>query len=399
MTTAGRITWLLGAIALTVPSLVFKFGGLHASPPVEAVIFGAAVLGASFLLSWAAEVAQLEMSQALALAILALIAILPEYAVDLYFAWRAAEDPIYGHYAAANMTGANRLLVGLGWPVIVWLFWARWRRRSIQLAEGDMVAVQFLAVATLYAFAIAAVGKFWWLDTVVLVGIFGWYLAKTAGMGMEEPELVGPALMISRLRRKWRLVANIALFVFSGTVIFLAAEPFAESLIETGHHFGVDEFLLVQWIAPLASEAPEFIIAAMWTLRRHATMAMSALISSKVNQWTLLIGTISVVYSISAGRIAPLELDLQQRHEIFLTAAQSLFAVVMLCDRQLNWWQAGLLFLPFAVQLFVPHWRVEVAWAYLALAAVWGVHYRHHLIDLVPGRRVSSRPPGPGSGS
>ncbi|HEU4464166.1 MAG TPA: sodium:calcium antiporter, partial [Gemmatimonadota bacterium] len=341
-----------------------------------------------FLLSWAAEVAQLEMSQALALAILALIAILPEYAVDLYFAWRAAEDPIYGHYAAANMTGANRLLVGLGWPVIVWLFWARWRRKSIRLAQGDMVAVQFLAVATLYAFVIAAVGKFWWLDTVVLVGIFGWYLAKTGTMGMEEPELVGPALMISRLRRKWRIVANVALFVFSGGVIFLAAEPFAESLIETGHHFGVDEFLLVQWIAPLASEAPEFIIAAMWTLRRHATMAMSALISSKVNQWTLLIGTISVVYSISAGRIAPLELDLQQRHEIFLTAAQSLFAVVMLCDRELSWWQAGLLFLPFAVQLFVPHWRVEVAWAYLALAAVWGVHYRHHLKDLLPGGRT-----------
>jgi cation:H+ antiporter len=399
MTSAGRVTWLMSAIALTVPSLVFRLAGLHASPPVEAAVFGAAVLGASFLLSWAAEVAQLEMSQALALAILALIAILPEYAVDLYFAWRAAEDPVYGHYAAANMTGANRLLVGLGWPVIVWLFWARWRRKSIQLGDGDMVAVQFLAVATLYAFAIAAVGRFWWLDTVVLVGIFGWYLAKTGSMGMEEPELVGPALMISRLRRKWRIVANVALFVFSGGVIFLAAEPFAESLIETGHHFGVDEFLLVQWIAPLASEAPEFIIAAMWTLRRHATMAMSALISSKVNQWTLLIGTISVVYSISAGRIAPLQLDLQQRHEIFLTAAQSLFAVVMLCDRELNWWQAGLLFVPFAVQLFVPHWRLEVAWAYLVLAAVWGIHYRHHLLDLVPGRRGASRSASPGSGS
>jgi cation:H+ antiporter len=386
MTTAGRITWLLGAIALTIPSLVFKFAGLHASPPVEALIFGAAILGASFLLSWAAEVAQLEISQALALAILALIAILPEYAVDLYFAWRAAEDPIYGHYAAANMTGANRLLVGLGWPVIVWLFWARWRRKSIQLAVGDMVAVQFLAVATLYAFAIAAVGKFWWLDTVVLVGLFGWYLVKTAGMGMEEPELVGPALMISRLRRKWRLVANIALFAFAGVVIFLAAEPFAESLIETGHHFGVDEFLLVQWIAPLASEAPEFIIAAMWTLRRHATMAMSALISSKVNQWTLLIGTISVVYSISAGRIAPLELDIQQRHEIFLTAAQSLFAVVMLSDRELTWWQAGLLFVPFAVQLMVPAWRIEVAVVYLAMTVIWGFHYRRHLAALLPGR-------------
>lgn len=387
----GRFAWLVGASAITVPSLVFKFGGMHASPPTEALIFGAAVLGASFLLSWAAEIAQLEMSQALALAILALIAILPEYAVDLYFAWRAAEDPIYGHYAAANMTGANRLLVGLGWPVIVWLFWARWRRPAIQLGEGDMVAVQFLAIATLYAFVIAAVGKFWWLDIVVLVGMFLWYLVRTGTMSSEEPELVGPAALISLLRRKWRIAANVALFVFSGLVIFFAAEPFAESLIETGHHFGIDEFLLVQWVAPLASEAPEFIIAAMWTMRRHATMAMSALISSKVNQWTLLIGTISLVYSISAGRIAPLVLDVQQRHEIFLTAAQSLFAIVMLADRQLTWWQALLLFAPFAVQLFIPHWRMEVAYVYLGLALVWGVHYRHHMLALLPGRRPRAR--------
>lgn len=382
----GRFAWLTGAFALTIPGLVFKFGGLHASPPVEALIFGFGVLGASFLLSWAAEIAQLEMSQALALALLALIAILPEYAVDLYFAWRAAEDPIYGQYAAANMTGANRLLVGLGWPAIVWLFWARWRQRTIQLGEGDMVAVRFLAIAPLYAFVIAAVGKFWWLDTVVLVSIFVWYLIRTGRLSSEEPELVGPALLISRLSRARRIAANVALFLFSGVVIFLAAEPFAESLIETGHHFEIDEFLLVQWVAPLASEAPEFIIAAMWTMRRHATMAMSALISSIVNQWTLLVGTISVVYSISAGRVAPLVLDVQQRHEIFLTAAQSMFAVVMLSDRQLTWWQAALLFAPFATQLLVPHWRVQVAYVYLALAVVWGVHYRHHLLALLPGR-------------
>jgi cation:H+ antiporter len=382
-----RSIWLVGAIAITVPSLVFKIGGMASTPPREALIFGLAILGAAFLLSWAAEIAQMEMSQALALAILALIAILPEYAVDLYFAWRAAEDPVYGHYAAANMTGANRLLVGLGWPVIVWLFWARWRRKSIQLAESDMIAVQFLAVATLYAFVIAALGRFWWLDTVVLVGLFLWYLVRTGSIASVEPELVGPALLISRLPRGLRITANILLFVFSGLVIFLAAEPFAESLIETGDHFGIDEFLLVQWVAPLASEAPEFIIAAMWTMRRHATMAMSALISSKVNQWTLLIGTISLVYSISAGRVAALQLDLQQRHEIFLTAAQSLFAVVMLADRQLTWWQAGLLFAPFAVQLMIPHWRLEVAYVYLALAVIWGVHYRHHMLALLPGRK------------
>ncbi|HEY7473080.1 MAG TPA: sodium:calcium antiporter [Gemmatimonadota bacterium] len=392
---AGRFVWLTAALLMTAPSLVFKLRGLEASPPAEALLFGCGILGASFLLSWAAEVAQMEMSQALALALLALIAILPEYAVDLYFAWRAAEDPIYGNYAAANMTGANRLLVGLGWPVIVWLFWLRWRQPSIHLGDGDMVAVQFLVIAPLYAFVIAIVGKFWWLDTVILVSIFAWYLIRTGRMSTEEPELVGPAKLVSLLPRAWRIVTNVVMFLFAGVIIFLAAEPFAESLIDTGHHFHIDEFLLVQWVAPLASEAPEFIIAAMWTMRRHATMAMSALISSIVNQWTLLIGTISLVYSISAGRVAPLVLDLQQRHEIFLTAAQSLFAVVMLSDRELSWWQALLLFAPFALQLMVPHWRMPVAYTYLAMAFVCGVIYRRHLLRLLPGHRRRMPAMGP----
>ncbi|HUF90654.1 MAG TPA: sodium:calcium antiporter [Gemmatimonadota bacterium] len=389
MKNTGKVAWLVGTVALTIPSLSFVLGGVHASPLVAAIVFGAGILGAAFLLSWAAEVSQMEISQAFALAILALIAILPEYAVDLYFAWRAAKDPIYGQYAAANMTGANRLLVGLGWPVVVWLFWARWKQPAIRLAASDMVAVRFLLVATLYAFVIAWLGKFWWPDIVVLIGLFAWYLSRTMKMGVHEPELVGPAHLISQLPRRSRLTANIGLFVFAGIVIFLAAEPFAESLIDTGHHFGIDEFLLVQWIAPLASEAPEFIIAALWTWRRHATMALSALISSKVNQWTLLIGTISVVYSISAGGIKPLVLDLQQQQEIFLTAAQSLFAVVMLSDRNLSWWQAALLFIPFAVQLVLPHSRMDVAYVYLGLALVWGVFYRHHLLRLLTGRMTS----------
>ncbi|CAN5127410.1 sodium:calcium antiporter [soil metagenome] len=378
--------WLLGASALTVPGLVHKALGLTASPPVEAIIFGGGILGAAFLLSWAAEVAQLEVSQAFALALLALIAILPEYAVDLYFAWRAAEDPIYGNYTSANMTGANRLLVGFGWPVIVWLFWLRWRRGAVHLEESDHIAVRFLAIAPFYGFVIAWVGAFRWIDAAILIPLFGWYLYRTSEVGTVEPELVGPALLISRLRRSRRVVVNLLLFVFSGLVIFFAAEPFAEALIDSGEHLGIDEFLLIQWIAPLASEAPEFIIAAMWTMRRHATMAMSALISSTVNQWTLLIGTISLVYSISAGELRPLALDIQQRHEIFLTAALSLFAAVLLSNRRLAWWEAFLLFLPFAVQLAVPHLRVAIGILYLVMAVVWGIYYRRYLFALLPGR-------------
>jgi hypothetical protein len=75
-------------------------------------------------------------------------------------------------------------------------------------------------------------------------------------------------------------------------------------------------------------------------------------------------------------------MDLQQRHEIFLTAALSIFAVVALSDRRLTCWQTLFLFVPFATQLALPDLRWPVAWVYLGLAVVWGFFDRRHLVAL-----------------
>ena len=75
------------------------------------------------------------MSQGLALTVLALIAVLPEYAVDFTFAWKAGEDPDkFAPLALANMTGGNRLLIGIGWSMVVLL--AAWRMTSIAREQG-----------------------------------------------------------------------------------------------------------------------------------------------------------------------------------------------------------------------------------------------------------------------
>ena len=57
--------------------------------------------------------------------------------------------------------------------------------------------------------------------------------------------------------------------------ILVCAEPFAESLIGAGAQLGIDQFLLVQWLAPLASEAPEFIIATIFAARGKSTAAIA----------------------------------------------------------------------------------------------------------------------------
>src|SRR6201998_4475327 len=101
------------------PAVVVRILGLHPDPVAALLVFGAAVVAASFLLAWAAEAAQIDVSGGLAIAILALVAVLPEHAVGLYYAYVCCHNADYTQYAAANMTGSNRLLMGLGWPVVV----------------------------------------------------------------------------------------------------------------------------------------------------------------------------------------------------------------------------------------------------------------------------------------
>ena len=151
-----------------------------------------------------------------------------------------------------------------------------------------------------------------------------------------------------------RRITVLVIMAFSALVIFASAEPFAEGLVETGEKLGVSEFLLIQWIAPLASEAPEVILAIMLTLRGRASVGMGALISSKVNQWTLLIGTLPVAWAVGSGNwsfLSGLPLDGRQQQEIFLTAAQSAFAVVAFLNLRLERPEALALFLLFGIQL------------------------------------------------
>ena len=64
------------------------------------------------------------------------------------------------------------------------------------------------------------------------------------------------------MSRRARRISVLSMFAVAGVVILLVAEHFAESLVETGTELGIDEFLLVQWLAPLASEAPELLVRA-----------------------------------------------------------------------------------------------------------------------------------------
>ncbi|OIO02837.1 MAG: sodium:proton exchanger [Desulfovibrionaceae bacterium CG1_02_65_16] len=351
-----KVLPLILAACITLPGLWLKLSGVHLAPPPAALLSGLAILGASFLLLWACDVAQMDIPQTLALAVVALIAVLPEYAVDMYFTWQAGKNPQsdYAHYAIANMTGANRLLIGVAWSALAAIHWFKARRR-ITLDVEQRTEVLFLGLATAYAFVIPLKGSLAWYDGIVFLALYGWYIRLASQRPCQECELEGPAELIGALPRNRRRAAVAGLFLFAAGVILASAELFSENLVASGKVFGINEFVLVQWLAPIASEAPEFIVAIMFVLRGQAATAMGSLLSSKLNQWTLLVGMIPGVYGLASGGFAhPLPLGPYQMHELFLTAAQSLFAVALLARLSLGPGAAALLFCMFTGQLVGP---------------------------------------------
>lgn len=389
--------YLLMAVLATVPGLFVRFTSPHLAHPLEALLFGTAVVGAAFLLAWAAEAAQLDISAGLAIAVLAFIAVLPEYAVDMVFAWKGGKS--YAEFgrqcgpkggdpdshpcslALANMTGSNRLLIGIGWSLVMFLAWVQWRKRKmatreIKLERSHSVEVSYLALASIYALTLPLKGSLTLVDAVVLITIFVAYTWRIARAPAEEPHLVGPALIIGALPTARRRGVVLLMLIFAAAVILASAEHFAEALVATGQSAGIDEFLLVQWLAPLASEAPELLVAGLYAWRLNTGNGLGTLVSSKVNQWTLLVGTLPIVFALASGSLHGLPLGTLQREELLLTGAQAFFAIAILANLSMNTKETmvlfGLFWAQFIVGAAVPDRlvtleRVGVAGVYIVL--------------------------------
>ena len=384
-----RKLWIPIAVAILaiVPAIFFRAIGWRPDPILDAAVFGIAILAAGFMLSWGAETAEGQISAGLILAVVAIITVLPEYAVDIYYAWRAGQAPQsnYVHYAAANMTGANRLLVGVAWPLLVLLHWWRSRDRGIPLTPVSSVEIAFLLLPSLYAFTILLKDRIAPLDAAVLVGMFVLYLWRVTKLPKvrdeNDDEEPGLAAEIERLPagQQWALMIGLA--GVAAAVIFVSAEPFAEAMVSSGRVLGINEFLLIQWLAPLASEAPAVTVAILFVLSNRAAAGLTTMISDKINQWTLLVGMLPIAMSVGAGSLMELPLDARQHEEFFLTAAQSLFGLALLLRLRLGLIGALALAVLFSVQVGLAFsFREDEAltirtltwlgWSYLVLTAV-----------------------------
>ncbi len=363
-------------LALGMAGAAVRFSGARLDPQVESLIFGVGIIAGAVLLSWAAEVAQLDVSASLAIAALALIAVMPEYTVEAVIAWDAGQsykllEATDGavtkemSLAAANVTGSNRLLIGIGWSAVIIIFWLK-RRAELDMRGLLTLELPTLAAAILLTILISLFKMIpIWL-AAVFMGTYIFYLWRSSTKESEEPDLVGASAMIGSFRPLYRRMWVIGLFIYSASVILIAAEPFVHGLKATGESLGISEFLIIQWIAPLASESPEIIVAVLFSLRSNPNNGLTALISSQVNQLTLLVGSIVLVFSVSAGQALNFPLDYfepsgffsrlftefgLQSSEFLLTAAAATFGLVLISTRVIKLWHGLILLGVFAAYM------------------------------------------------
>src|SRR4051812_564959 len=340
------------------------------------------MLLSAFLVAWGAEAAQFLISQGLALAILAWLQTLPEFAVEAVIAWDAGRNPERGHLAIANLTGAIRLLLGLGWPMIYCVFAVSGRRRGdptltpIKLQPEHAVEVLGLVPPLLYFVIIVWKQSISWVDAAILLLLYIGYLVILLFNPPHNIEELNDAPRVSqwayRLGGVRQKLAIGGLFVAGGFLLYVTAHPFLESMLAVASVFGVSQFVLVQWVAPFLSEFPEKVSAFLWARRvSHAPMALMNMVSSNINQWTVLAAMIPIVYGYShyhhTGVWADFQFDTEQRVEIVLTLLQTLLGMAVLANMEFDWFDATALFLLWVVQFLAPHLREEVSVAY----AVW----------------------------
>jgi cation:H+ antiporter len=351
--------------------------------PLAALWTFPAMIGAAFIVAWGAEAAEFLMSQGLALAILALIQTMPEFAVEAVIAWKAGKNPDMVHLAIANFTGSLRLLTGFGWPMIyaVAAFYSRKRRGkplgAIVLADDHAIEVLGLLPPLSYFVVVWAKGSLSLVDAVFLIGSYVVYLVVLLRMPprpetLEEDEEV-PAVSRWALSftgwKRWMAVGG--LFVVGGGIIFAVAEPFLTSMMGLAASLGISQFVFIQWVAPFISEFPEKTSAFAWARRiTRAPVALMNMVSSNINQWGVLSGLLAVVYCVSHGDTSALPFDEFQRLEILLTILQAFLGWIFLASMSFSAYEAVGLFALWVIQFAVPSLRHDMIWVYAAWIVV-----------------------------
>ncbi len=326
---------------------------------LDTIGLGIGVIGAAFLLAWAADAGEAVFSGGLVLAVIALVAVLPEFVIETRFAYTQQAELV-----TANLTGATRLLLtgATALPLVV-AFIARRRRQAVasfHLATTRRLELGMLLITSFFAMQIVAFRSLTVVDGVILIALYILYARRIRGTPEEEPAVLGvPAGLVS-LPRRYRRLSIAALIVVAAAVVVTIANPFADALLASGASLGIDPYFLIQSVVPAASEAPEFVVVAVLVANRRPAQGLAVFLASAVSQWTLALGALPLAYAAGGGG-ASMPLTAHEQLQLGFTIALTLFAVAALVTLRPERADAALVAALLAIQFIYPTAFVHVA--------------------------------------
>ena len=369
------------ALGCAFLGVLVHFGGPVIPVPLATIGLGIGVIGAAFLLAWAADAGEAVFSGGLVLAVVALVAVLPEFIIEIRFAYIQETELV-----SANLTGATRLLLtgAITLPVLV-AFLARRKGGAaapVEIMANRRLELGILLVVSIYAVQIVARGNVTVFDSFVLIALYVLYARRVQGTHGEEPAVVGVAAGLLSLPRKYHGLMIAGLILVAGAVVIMIANPFADALLATGTSVGVDPYLLIQSVVPVATEAPEFVVVAVLVANRRPAQGLALFLASSVSQWTLGMGALPIAYAAGGGGTS-MPLAGREQLEVGFTIALTLFVVAALASGRAERVDAWLVLGIFAVQFVYPIPFVRAAVAIVLLV---------YAIDLFVARRRAIRP-------
>ena len=352
--------------------------------PVQLAMVGLGVglIGAAFMLAWAADAGETVFSGGLVLAVVALVTVLPEFVIEIRFAFIQAAELV-----TANLTGATRLLLtgAATLPLIVVLLASRRGQTAatpLRLSTNRRLELGILLITSIFAVQIAIRGNLSVVDGILLLALYVLYARRVQGTPDEEPAVVGVAAGLLSLTPRYRRPAITALIVVAGTVVILIANPFADAQLHTGASLGIDPYLLIQTVVPAATEAPEFVVVAVLVANHRPAQGLALFLASSVSQWTLGLGALPLAYMAGGGGLV-MPLAPREQLELGFTIAVTLFVVAALATLRPERADALLMGVVFLAQLLDPATLVRIAAGFVLLVFA---------VDLLCARRRAVRP-------
>jgi cation:H+ antiporter len=373
---------LFAAAACALVGVLVHLAGRNLPVQLATIGLGVGVVGAAFLLGWAADAGEAVFSGGLVLAVIALVAVLPEFVIETRFAYSQQTALV-----TANLTGATRLLLtgATALPLVV-AFIARRRGQAaaapFQLATSRRLELGMLLIAALFAIQIVVFRALTLVDGVILIALYILYARRIRGTPEEEPAVLGVAAGLVALPQRYRRLAIAALIVVAAAVVVTIANPFADALLASGTSLGMDPYFLIQSVVPLASEAPEFVVVAVLVANRRPAQGLAVFLASAVSQWTLALGALPFAY-LAGGGGTSIPLTGHAQLELGLTIALTLFAVAALATLRPERADAVLVAGVLAIQFIYPTAFIHVAATFVLVVFA---------INLLFDRRRAVRP-------